>query len=171
MRPPHLDDVPDIARLANNYGVAKMLARMPHPYFEADAREWVEARSTTAVSGCVYAITNKADGTFMGSCGIHEDRERYELPFIGYWLGEPFWGQGFATETAQALCDLFFRASDRDTLLISCRRENAGSRRVIEKCGGVFWKTGRQFNPALGEMHDLLHFRLTRENRLAAQAT
>ncbi len=32
LRPPHEDDIPELAQLANNRRVAEMLSRMPHPY-------------------------------------------------------------------------------------------------------------------------------------------
>jgi hypothetical protein len=41
LRPPHEDDVPDLARLANNRRIAEMLARMPHPYGVREGRAFV----------------------------------------------------------------------------------------------------------------------------------
>jgi RimJ/RimL family protein N-acetyltransferase len=166
LRPPHLDDVEDIAGLANNYAVARMLASMPHPYFAADAREFVE-RVLGGNGGSVYAITKARNGEFMGICGLHDDRTRFELPFLGYWLGEPHWGRGFATEAARAMVDLFFKVTANDELLVSCRVENGASRRVIAKCGGAYWKTSDTYNRALGEMQKVDHFRVTRASWVA----
>jgi len=166
LRPPHADDIADIARLANNYAVARMLASMPHPYFTADAREFVE-RSRKPGGGAVYAITRSGNGEFMGICGLHDDRSRFELPFIGYWLGQPYWGSGFATEAARAMVDLYFKVTANDELQVSCRVENGASRRVINKCGGVYWKTGDAYNKALGELQKVDHFRITRTSWMA----
>jgi RimJ/RimL family protein N-acetyltransferase len=166
LRPPHLDDVDDIARLANNYAVARMLASVPHPYFAADAREFVE-RVLCGHGGSVYAITKAGNGEFMGISGLHDDRARFELPFLGYWLGEPYWGHGFATEAARAMVDLFFKVTANDELQVSCRIENVASRRVIAKCGGVYWKSSNTFNRALGEMQKVDHFRVTRASWVA----
>lgn len=164
LRPPHESDVDDIAELANNYRVAQMLGSMPHPYFREDAREFITKISNSRNGQCVYAITDKKTGRFMGVSGLHEDHQRYELPFIGYWLGEPYWGSGYATEAARAMVALFFKVTDREEMLISCRRDNAGSRRVIEKCGGVYWRDGREYNKALGEWHMLEHYRVSRSS-------
>ena len=40
----------------------------------------------------------------------------FELPQLGYWIGEPHWGNGYATEAVQALIDLVFTASDCETI-------------------------------------------------------
>lgn len=167
LRPPHEDDVEDIAALANNYNVARMLSSMPHPYFAEDAREFIDRVKRASVHGCVYAITEAASGRFMGVAGLHEDRSRFDLPFAGYWLGEPYWAKGYASEAARALVDLFFKVTDRDQLMISCRVDNLASRRVIEKCGGRFWKSGTGFNRALGEVQHLEHYRVTRNDWVA----
>lgn len=168
LRPPHPDDVEDMVRLANNYNVARMLSSMPHPYFAEDAQEFIDKVSRASANGCVYAITEAATGRFAGVCGLHEDPSRYDLPFIGYWLGEPFWGKGYASEAARAMVDLFFKVTAGSELLASCRADNHPSRRVIEKCGGRYWKSGTAFNRALGEMHSLDHFRFTRESWMEA---
>ena len=164
LRPPHASDADDIAELANNYRVAQMLGSMPHPYFREDAREFIEKIANSQGGQCVYVITHKHSGRLMGCCGLHEDRGRFDLPFIGYWLGEPYWGSGYATEAARALVALFFKVTDREEMIISCRRDNAGSRRVIEKCGGVYWQDGREYNKALGEWQRLEHYRVSRSS-------
>ena len=54
---------------------------------------------------------------------------------FGQFLGEPFWGRGYATEAAHALVDLAFRATEIVALHAACRVINPASRRVIHKCG------------------------------------
>jgi RimJ/RimL family protein N-acetyltransferase len=115
LRPPHDDDVPELAVLANNWRLASMLARMPHRR-----------------SGAHYAITLADSGAFIGGAGLDFRSEGLEL---GYWIGEPYWGHGYATEAAHALVDLAFRATPIEALHVSCRVINNASRRVIHKCG------------------------------------
>jgi RimJ/RimL family protein N-acetyltransferase len=132
LRPPHRDDVAELAELANNRRVAEMLARMPHPYGEAEARAFIESAKRRPAGGCVYAITNSDSGAFIGCIGLNGTARGLEL---GYWIGEPYWGRGYATEAAHAAVDLAFRATAIDALHVSCRVTNAASRRVIHKCG------------------------------------
>lgn len=139
LRPPHLEDVDAIAYLANNPRVADMLARMPHPYTRENAVDFVERSRKGEMGNCIYAITQADNGLFMGCCGIHPRGEDLE---IGYWLGEPYWGNGYATEASDALIDLAFRATAIGRLHISCRVINARSRRVIHKSGFQFSSQG-----------------------------
>ena len=64
-------------------------------------------------------------------CGVMDDGEIE----VGYWLGEPFWGKGYATEALQVVIDHMFETGDLARLYGRCRVVNAQSRRVLVKCG------------------------------------
>ncbi len=130
MRPPHGDDTEDLIMLANNRKVAEMLARMPHPYGPAEAKSFVEMAGKG--NEAVYALTLADNGQFIGAAALNNNERGLEL---GYWIGEPYWNKGYATEAAHALVDHAFRASTISTLHVSCRVINPASRRVIHKCG------------------------------------
>jgi len=149
LRPPHVDDIPELAELANSRRVAEMLARMPHPYDVEDARAFVASSGRRDRGGCVYALTLAESGAFIGCAGLESRPVGLE---IGYWLGEPYWGYGYATEAAHALVDLAFRATDIDRLHASCRVINAASRRVIHKCGFQYVGQGMMDSLAAGKV-------------------
>ncbi|MGV2815236.1 GNAT family N-acetyltransferase [Phyllobacterium sp.] len=160
LRAPHAEDVDAIARLADNPRVAEMLSRMPHPYTQDHAVDFVRRANAGEIGKCVYAITLAQSGTFIGCCGINYRRSkdlrmseprRDELE-IGYWLGEPYWGKGYATETAHALVDLVFRATQVEKLHASCRVSNIGSRRVLYKSGFQYANTGMMDSLAAGNV-------------------
>ena len=131
MSQPHENDIAQLVALADNRHVAEMLARMPHPYGEAEARTFLAmARSQRA--GIVYALRIAGNGTFVGCAGLNMTERGLEL---GYWIGEPYWKQGFATEAAHALVDLAFQQTSIQVLHASTRVLNPASRRVIHKCG------------------------------------
>ena len=133
LRKPHEDDVPELALLANNRRIADMLSRMPHPYGEAEARAFVAmAGEEGGRLGAVYAVTLAETGAFVGCAGLSPAERGLSL---GYWIGQPYWGRGYATEAAHALVDLAFRATAIQRLHASCRVVNPASRRVIHKCG------------------------------------
>ncbi len=140
LRAPHEEDLDAIANLANNIRIAKMLTRLPHPYTAAHASEFIERVRTGEIGNCTYAITQSETGIFMGSCGIHQPDDEGRIE-IGYWLGEPYWQQGYATEAVQALIDLAFRVSDIECLYASCMAENLASRNVMSKLGFVYSDT------------------------------
>ena len=161
LRAPHEDDIDALAHLANNANIATMVARMPHPYTIADAADFVRRTKAGAIGKCVYAITRADTGAFLGCCGIepHEDGRTVEL---GYWLGEPYWNQGYATEAAQSLTDMIFRTRDVEQIDARCRVMNIASRRVIQKCGFQFQATGMIQSLAVGGMVPVEWFRLDR---------
>ena len=162
MRAPHEDDIDALAHLANNANIANMVARMPHPYTVADAADFVRRTRAGAIGKCVYAITKADNGAFLGCCGIepHEDERTVEL---GYWLGEPYWNQGYATEAAHALIDMVFRTRDVEQIDARCRVMNIPSRRVIQKCGFQFQATGMVQSLAVGGMVPVEWYRLDRK--------
>ncbi|SDG19407.1 GNAT family N-acetyltransferase [Pelagibacterium luteolum] len=129
LRAPAMSDVPAIARLADNPKIHEMTT-LPYPYGEADAVAFVEnyARSETEHA---YAICN-SDG-FIGTIGLHLKPD--SAPELGYWLGEPFWGQGYATEAAIALVQAAHATGLCSVLYAKARSTNAASRSVIEKIG------------------------------------
>lgn len=170
LRAPTKDDVPEITALANNSKISSMLESMPYPYFDRHAEEFIENVSRPEAGECVFAITHADSGALMGMCGIHLVKRRFELPHMGYWIGEQFWGQGYATQAARALVDLFFKVGTEDELLMSVLETNPASRRVIEKCGGHFWKQETNYSPFFQKDMKVDHFRITRETWMGAVA-
>src|SRR5690606_31281586 len=73
-------------------------------------------------------------------------------PEIGYWIGEPWWGRGYATEAAHALVDLAFRETPIAVLHASTRTVNPGSRRVLHKCGFQYAGQGMMRSLASGQV-------------------
>ncbi|RWH74461.1 GNAT family protein [Mesorhizobium sp.] len=131
MRAPRESDLEQLVTLADNRHVAEMLARMPHPYGEGEARTFL-AMAASRRAGIVYALTLKENDSFVGCAGLNTTDRGLEL---GYWIGEPYWKRGYATEAAHALVDLAFQRTSIQVLHASTRVINPASRRVIHKCG------------------------------------
>ena len=129
LRAPRLGDAKTVAALANDRQIAENTARIPHPYRLADAKDWI-ADANKNPDEQHYVIT-LANGALIGACGL----ETREGPSIGYWLGQPYWGKGYATEALHALIDHAFGDLDHEALQASARVTNPASRRVLEKCG------------------------------------
>jgi RimJ/RimL family protein N-acetyltransferase len=129
LRAPQREDVKAIATLANDRRIAENLRRVPHPYGVVDAEEFL-----TVVNRCdgeiCFAIT--LDDRLIGMCGLDP---RDDAPEIGYWLGAPYWGRGYATEAARAVIDYAFGELEHAALQSGARVSNPASRRVLEKCG------------------------------------
>ncbi len=170
LRAPHVEDIDALAHLANNANIATMVSRMPHPYTAKDAADFVRRTNDGEIGKCVYAITRGDNGTFLGCCALEPQEDERTLE-IGYWLGEPYWNQGFATEAAHALIDMAFRTRNNiEHIDARCRVTNVGSRRVIQKCGFQFQATGMIQCLALGGMVAVEWFRLDRKTWMSLRS-
>ena len=170
LRPFEKSDAADVTALANNFKIASMLNTMPYPYLNSDAESFIDRISTPEATGTVFAITLAESGEFIGTCGLVKQDEFQGMPAIGYWIGEAFWGNGYATEAARAVVDLFFKTGNQDELLLSVLSVNDRSKRVIEKCGGVFWKQSEKYSKLLDKTQSVEHYRITRESWMGAIA-
>ena len=131
LRAPRREDASIIATLANDRRIAENTARIPHPYTLADAEgflRYLEENETEIA----FAIT-LADDALIGICGLRTKPRK--SPEIGYWLGAPYWGHGYATEAARAVIDHAFEDLGLERLEAGARVSNPASRRVLEKCG------------------------------------
>jgi RimJ/RimL family protein N-acetyltransferase len=157
LRRPTLADVKAIARLASDRRVAENTRRLPHPYAEDDAIEFVRAAAHEN-RGTVFLIENNFAP--IGVVGV--DWREPDLPELGYWLGVEHWGQGFGTEAARAMIDFTFEEFDIERLISGARVTNPASRSILEKCG--FQWSGVELHrfKALGSSTRVDCFRLTR---------
>jgi RimJ/RimL family protein N-acetyltransferase len=157
LRRPTLADVQAIAQLANDRRIAENTRRLPHPYLQEHAAEFVRT-TTDSVSETVFLI--EQNHAPLGMVGI--DCTTPDAPELGYWLGVAHWGQGFGTEAARAVIDFFFEESEAEHLIAGARVANPASRNILEKCG--FQWSGVELHrfEALGSSTPVDCFRLTR---------
>lgn len=121
-------DAVAVAALAGDWDVASMTARIPFPYTPAAAAEWIASLSEREfVRGIVH------DGRLIGAVGYFPVADGSAE--IGYWIGKPWWGHGYATEAAEALVRHCFRPGRFRRLTCCHFADNARSARVIEKLG------------------------------------
>jgi RimJ/RimL family protein N-acetyltransferase len=130
LRKPTLADVKAIARLANDRRIAENTRRLPHPYSEHDAIEFVRG---IAADNRETVFLIESDFSPIGMVGI--DWRAQDAPELGYWLGVDYWGRGFGTEAARAVIDFTFEEFDTEQLIAGARVANPSSRNILEKCG------------------------------------
>lgn len=134
---PRMDDLADLIFLANNIKVAANLSTMPHPFTAQDGRDLIAKTAIGQPLSAGFAIRLKSTGRLIGLTR-YVNVEPGGPVHVGYWLGEPFWGQGFATEAVHALVDHAFMYTEIEELQGSCRVTNPASRRVLVKSGFQF---------------------------------
>jgi ribosomal-protein-alanine N-acetyltransferase len=162
LRPPALADAARVCLLAGDYDVACMTGTIPHPYSEQMASEWISG-ALDGEEGMVLMI--ERDGTLVGCTGYRPfGKDHAEL---GYWIGKPYWGQGYATEAVGALIAHAFDADGFDYFTASHFADNPASERVIRKLG--FEALGDEMRDcaARGTTTHCLIYRLDRAQALA----
>jgi RimJ/RimL family protein N-acetyltransferase len=157
LRAPRLEDAKAVAQLANDRRIAENTARIPHPYALADAENFI-ASVNRADGEIAFLITR--EGVVLGACGIGMSER--EAPDLGYWLGVPFWGHGYATEAVRAVIDHAFADLGYEALGAGARVTNPASRRVLEKCGFQWTGVGLTRIRALASSAPIDRFRLDR---------
>jgi RimJ/RimL family protein N-acetyltransferase len=163
LRWPRHADAAAIARQAGDKDVAEMTAVMPHPYPPGEAERFVfSARAdNTAGTRLTFAIAPKRrPNDLVGVIGVREAKPG--RPQLGYWIGRAHWGEGLASEAAEAVVDAVFRLTELDVLYASARVDNPASRRVLERAGFAHTSSGREFFPLRGGELLLDRFELDR---------
>ena len=157
LRRPTLADVKAIARLADDRRIAENTRRLPHPYLQEHAVEFVRAMTDDRGEAAFLIETNH---TPIGMVGI--SWREPDLPELGCWLGVEHWGRGFGTEAARAAIDFCFEETDAEHLCAGARVANPASRNVLEKCGFQWIGVELHRFEALGSSTPVDCFRLTR---------
>ncbi len=157
LRAPRLEDAKTVAMLANDRRIAENTARIPHPYKMTDAESFITG-ANKAGGEAVFLITLR-DETVIGGCGLTLQEE---MPELGYWLGVPYWGQGYATEAVHAVIDYAFTNHEHEALQAGSRVTNPASRRVLEKCGFQWTGVGLYRIASIKSSAPIDRFRLER---------
>lgn len=123
-------DAVRIVELAGVWAVARMSAAIPYPYHLKDAIDWIEGIDPDEI---VRAII--VDGELVGVCGLVRLEDEQECAEIGYWIGEPYWGRGYATAAARQLIRIAFKEYGFSRLLGGHFADNPASARILEKLG------------------------------------
>jgi RimJ/RimL family protein N-acetyltransferase len=148
LRPFAHEDIPTIARLAGTREVSSMTANIPHPYTERDARDFLARASDEFQSGqsMTFAICVSPAGEVSPARDVSATREligavglilapAHHRAELGYWIGVPFWGNGFATEAAGAVVAFGFETLGLHRIYAFRFAENVASGRVLTKIG------------------------------------
>jgi [ribosomal protein S5]-alanine N-acetyltransferase len=159
---PYLEaDIPELVRLAGARGVAATTLRIAHPYTEQNAREFLVM--TQDPERIWLATTLRADGQQIGGIGLRLDLEHQHAE-LGYWLGVPYWGQGYATEGSREMLRYGFETLKLHRIFASHFGHNPVSGRVLRKLGMRYEGCQRGHLRKWGEFIDLELYGLLRED-------
>lgn len=127
-------DLEFLVKYANNKNISNNLAdSFPTPYTANDGMEFIQ-RVSNHNPRKIFAIV--FDKVAVGSIGCFPDSDIHRKnAAIAYWVAEPYWGKGIATESIKLMVDYGFKAFDIDRIYAKPFGRNKASHRALVKAG------------------------------------
>jgi [ribosomal protein S5]-alanine N-acetyltransferase len=165
-----LNDATDVRRLADNKLIADTTSNIPYPYLDGMAEQWIASHQSQYESGegLNLAVVDKDIGFIGAMClmNISSDLQSGEL---GYWIGEPYWSQGYATEAARAVLQCGFKQLGLNRLYAQHFSRNPASGRVLQKIGMQREGLLRQHAKKWQELEDVVIYGILQSEFRATQ--
>ena len=157
--------------MAGDAKIADTTLHVPHPYLDGMAEAWIAAHPAAWAkgSGITFAITSH-EGELLGAIGLHlhPEHSRGEL---GYWIGQPYWSQGIATEAAATVLEFAFRTLHLNRVQANYLPRNPASGRVLEKLGMQREGFHRERYRKGDHFEDVIEYAILRRDWLARKGT
>lgn len=138
LRPFSLEDAKQVQILAGDKQVASTTLNIPHPYENGIAEKWISTHDETynEGKGVVFAITMMKSGELVGAISLMNMVEGHQAE-LGYWVGVPYWNNGYCTEAGKAVLRYGFKDRGLNRIHASYLTRNPASSRVMEKLGMI----------------------------------
>lgn len=138
IRSPQASDIPRIVKFANNSKVADMTLNIPFPYEEEDAIFWINNANQGLKNKSQFscAICRKSTNEFIGGVSLRVNK-RFNRAGLGFWIAEPFWNNGFATEAVEEIIKFGFEEVQLNKIIATHLPNNPASGKVMTKNGMV----------------------------------
>jgi ribosomal-protein-alanine N-acetyltransferase len=162
-RPFALSDAPVVQELAGDRAIAASTGTIPHPYEDGMAEGWIgtHRQAFEEDKEAVFAITLREGGSLIGRIGLTIDRS-HERAELGYWIGKPYWGNGYCTEAARAVVQFGFEDLELNRIYATHFARNPASGRVMAKTGMTREGCRRQHFQKWGVLEDLITYAILR---------
>jgi len=131
---PKWTDVPIIVSYAGNIKIVENTRSMPHPYYEEDAISWINMvnQGFRKKDQFIFAVRSKSANEFIGGVGLTLDLQNNRAE-LGYWIAEPFWNQGYATEAVGGILKFGFETLGLNKITAVYLTTNSASGKVMTK--------------------------------------
>ncbi len=164
LRPFILADAPAVQRLAGDRDIASTTLSIPHPYEDGMAEQWINSLQERFERGDFvnFAVVLLAGGALIGSIGLQVN-QAHENAELGYWIGVPYWGNGYCTEAAMAVLHYGFTKLGLHRIAAHHLSRNPASGRVMEKIGMQYEGCERQRIKKWGVFEDVRMYAILRD--------
>ena len=149
LRHPKPNDAPAFTRAINDWEVVRWLPRVPHPYQQTDAAEFIDRFEIAWAEQNAFRFVIILKSEIVG--GIELERQDKSLFDLGYWITRQHWSKGIATEAVFAIIDFSHEQLAASGITASCHEGNQQSEKVLLKASFSRVGTGLRFSTALGK--------------------
>lgn len=156
LRPFEVGDAAAVQCLAGDWAIADTTANIPHPYEDGVAERWI-SKHREAFAGereATFAVARKSDGCLVAAIGLMNIEKGHQAE-LGYWIGKPYWGQGYCTEAARAIVRYAFTELGLVRVYANHLTRNPQSGRVMQKLGMQHEGTHRQHVRKWDKLEDI----------------
>jgi ribosomal-protein-alanine N-acetyltransferase len=164
LRKIQLSDVPSLVKYANNKKISVQVFNIPFPYGEEDAifRINFVLQGFKNKERYAFAITLKGDDELIGEIGLHLDKTNNSAQF-GYWVAEPYWGKGIATEATAAILKFGFEKLDLNKIFATHYPDNAASGKVMQNNNMIKEAELKEHYKIENVYRSVIQYRLTKQ--------
>lgn len=141
------EDNSELIELAGNWEVVKMTSSIPFPYKNHHASDWIDRQKILLPQCKEIALAIRTD-TLVGCVSLFDIDDG--CAEIGYWVGEPYWGSGYASEATEQMIKFAFDVLRLTKVEGWCLKDNPASSKVMEKNGFTF--QGEHKNQVTGRL-------------------
>ena len=170
LRPFVQEDLPNILVLVQDKDVAATTLTIPYPCTEEAINNWFRLQQQELEEGKVlrWAVCLTGTNELIGTMKLATHPE-YESAELGYWIGKPYWGNGYASEAGYLVVDYAFRTLELNRVEAHAMVENIVSAKVLRKLGMREEGYHPQLIKKWGEFKDVKTYGLLREQWVASQ--
>lgn len=161
---PNIIHAAELAEIGNNPKIKAFLPNhFPSPYTFDHALRFIDLANQAKDESMHYIVSYQNQVAGVGSIFFDEDVKSINAE-VGYWVGEPFWNKGIATQVVQQLVEICFEDLKIRRVYAEIIQENIPSIRVLKKCN--FQQEYVLPKAALlkGELHNLVCLGIVNKN-------
>jgi len=145
LRPIAKVDAESIHKYARDPGISRYTF-LPHPYSRKDADDWVVTSNERNASGIDFnmGIELPSTGEIIGMISLNNIDVINRHAELGYWLGRPYWGNGYVSEAIELIVRHSFRRFKLNRIYARVMHPNTTSAHLLEKSGFTYEGTLRK---------------------------
>jgi ribosomal-protein-alanine N-acetyltransferase len=160
-----LDDLPEHHGLLSDEAAMRYLPEIKTKNMEESRENLIKSiEESNSKNRRLYffRIENKNTGEYIGEIGytVLEETPLGKIVDLGYFTKEKYWGKGYATEALKKVMEYAFETDHVYRISTGCVKENAGSEKVMLKCGMIKEAEHKEYQLHENKLKDRVEYRL-----------